>query len=79
MFAPISARLASSFSRKGIRAAATETTCFGDTSIMSTSALVSSWDSPLIRPGTRSSTISPFFSSMLDWAITCFASSMAEM
>ncbi|MNJ40404.1 hypothetical protein D3C77_353000 [compost metagenome] len=79
MLAPISARLASSFSRKGISAAATETTCFGDTSIMSTSALVSSWESPLIRPGTSSSTISPSFRSMLAWAMTCFASSMAEM
>ena len=34
MFEPISARLASSFSRNGISAAATETSCLGDTSIM---------------------------------------------
>jgi hypothetical protein len=33
MFEPISARLASSFSRNGISAAATETSCFGDTSM----------------------------------------------
>ena len=33
MFDPISARLASSFSRNGISDAATETSCFGDTSI----------------------------------------------
>ena len=33
MFEPISARLASSFSRNGMSAAATETTCFGDTSM----------------------------------------------
>ena len=33
MFEPISARLASSFSRKGIIAVATDTTCLGDTSI----------------------------------------------
>ncbi len=79
MFAPIRARLASSFSRKGIRAAATETTCFGDTSIMSTSARISNWESPLIRPGTSSSTIMPSLSSMLAWAIVYFASSMAEM
>ena len=32
MFEPISARLASSFSRNGMSAAATETSCFGDTS-----------------------------------------------
>ena len=35
MFEPISARLASSFSRNGISAAATETSCFGETSIRS--------------------------------------------
>ena len=33
MFEPMSARLASSFSRNGISAAATETICLGDTSI----------------------------------------------
>ena len=38
MFEPISARLASSFSRNGISAAATETSCFGDTSIRSMSS-----------------------------------------
>ena len=36
MFAPIKARLASSFSRNGIRAAATLTICLGDTSIYCT-------------------------------------------
>ena len=36
MFEPISARLASSFSRNGMSAAATETSCFGDTSMKST-------------------------------------------
>jgi hypothetical protein len=35
MFEPISARLASSFSRNGISEAATDTSCFGDTSIRS--------------------------------------------
>ena len=39
MFEPIRARLASSFSRNGISAAATETICLGDTSIRSTSSL----------------------------------------
>ena len=33
MFEPISARFASSFSRNGISAAATETSCFGETSM----------------------------------------------
>ena len=33
IFEPIKALLASSFSKKGIRAAATETNCFGDTSM----------------------------------------------
>ncbi len=36
MLAPISARLASSFSRNGIIAVATETICMGETSISST-------------------------------------------
>ena len=36
MFEPISARFASSFSRNGISEAATDTSCFGDTSIRST-------------------------------------------
>ena len=36
MFEPISARLASSFSRNGISAAATETSCLGETSMKST-------------------------------------------
>ena len=38
MFEPISARLASSFSRNGIRLAATETSCFGLTSMYSISS-----------------------------------------
>ena len=38
MLEPISARLASSFSRNGISAAATETSCFGETSIAVTSS-----------------------------------------
>ncbi len=79
MLEPISARLASSFSRNGISAAATETTCLGLTSIRSTVSLASRVGSPLIRPGTRSSAISPSFMAMLAWAMTCFASSMADM
>ncbi len=38
MLAPIRARLASSCSTKGIRAVETDTICFGETSIRSTSA-----------------------------------------
>ena len=38
MLEPISARLASSFSRNGISAAATETSCFGETSMKSMSS-----------------------------------------
>ena len=38
MFDPISARLASSFSRNGIRLAATETSCLGLTSMYSISS-----------------------------------------
>ena len=79
MFEPIRARLASSFSRNGISAAATETTCLGETSIRSTWSLGSSVGSPLMRPGTRSSTISPSFSAMLAWAMMCLASSIADM
>src|SRR3546814_1754139 len=41
MFEPISARLASSFSRNGISEAATETSCFGDRSAEHTSELQS--------------------------------------
>ena len=36
MFDPIKALFASSFSKKGIKDAATETSCFGETSIYST-------------------------------------------
>ena len=48
------------FPGTGSAAAATETTCLGDTSIKSTWSLAAGSASPLIRPGTRSSTISPF-------------------
>ena len=81
MFEPISARLASSFSRNGIRAAATDTTCLGDTSMKSTvSRLLQrhvAVDADL-APGRRSSSPSSP-SVMLAWAMTCLASSMADM
>ena len=54
MLEPISARLASSFSRNGISAAATDTSCFGDTSIAVTSSGLTSRKSPCRRTETRS-------------------------
>ena len=59
MFEPISARLASSFSRNGISEAATETSCFGETSIRSTFAGGFSMKSPPLRVETRSLTNRP--------------------
>ena len=46
MFEPIRARFASSFSRKGTSEAATETICFGDTSMKSTFSLGAGTNSP---------------------------------
>ena len=55
MFEPISARLASSFSRNGISAAATETSCFGDTSIsVDVVSRGPAWKSPALRVETSS-------------------------
>jgi hypothetical protein len=56
MFEPISARLASSFSRNGISAAATDTSCFGDTSIRSMFSRGVIITSPEWRQTTNSST-----------------------
>ena len=55
MFEPISARLASSFSRNGMSAAATETSCFGDTSMKSTLSRGTRCTSPAWRQMIRSS------------------------
>ena len=52
MLDPISARLASSFSRKGIREAATETSCMGATSISSSSSRLTRTNSPPLRAET---------------------------
>ena len=52
MFDPISARLASSLSRKGIIAVATETICLGDISIRSTSSLGTTITSALLLTDT---------------------------
>ena len=54
MFEPISARFASSFSRNGISDAATETSWFGETSIMSISSRPSITNSPFSRADTVS-------------------------
>ncbi len=59
MFDPISARFASSFSRNGIRLAATETSCFGLTSMYSTSSRCFRTKLPACRALTRSLTMLP--------------------
>ena len=59
MFEPISARLASSFSRNGISAAATDTSCFGDTSMKSTLSGATICTSPACRHTIRSSVKRP--------------------
>ena len=55
IFEPISARFASSFSKKGISDAATDTNWFGETSIMSTASGSTISNSPCLRAETRSS------------------------
>ena len=81
MFEPISARLASSCSRNGISAAATDQIWFGDTSISSTSlgACSASSESPerQVTPGPLSL---PVFSSIsaLACAMTLPSSSLAS-
>ena len=59
IFEPIKARFASSFSRNGINAAATETICFGETSIKSISSRIAMMYSPPSRQLTSSSTNLP--------------------
>ncbi len=79
MLEPISARFASSFSRNGMSAAATDTSCFGDTSIRSTLSTGTTMTSPAWRQTMRSSVSLPLASiSALAWATLCFASSMAD-
>jgi len=80
MLEPIRARLASSCSRNGIRAAATLTNCLGETSMKLTSSRAERMKLPPLRASTWSSTIWPFSSSrMEDWAMTYFSSSQAVM
>ena len=70
MLAPMSARFASSFSRNGTSEAATETSCFGETSMKSTFSFSMETKSPDWRAMTRSWTRLPSSSSItLAWAI----------
>ena len=62
MFEPISARFASSFSRNGIKLAATDTNCFGLTSMYSTSSRCFRTKLPACRASTKSSTMRPALS-----------------
>ena len=59
MFEPMRARLASSFSRNGTIAAATETSCLGDTSMKCSSSGGTILYSPPFRADTRSCTKRP--------------------
>jgi hypothetical protein len=80
MFEPMSARFASSFSRNGMSEAATETSCFGETSIRSTFSFGASVYSPDWRVETSSFLNRPSASS---WALACATiwriSSVADM
>ena len=79
MFEPISARFASSFSRNGISDAATETSCFGETSMKSTLSRSASTKLPASRELIRSSTRRLSSSSRaFAWAMTCLSSSHAD-
>ena len=79
MFDPMSARFASSCSRNGMSAAATETICLGDTSMYSTRSGGVRVNSLRCRQVTRSSMNRPSSSSdALAWAMTYCPSSIAE-
>ena len=79
MLEPIKALLASSFSKNGISAAATETNCFGDTSIKSMLSLFESSKFKFFLHGTNSSMKEPsLFIAELACAIVYFSSSIAE-
>ena len=79
MFDPIRALLASSFSKNGIKAAATDTNCFGETSIKSILSLVDNSKFKFFLQATNSSTKDPsLFRAELAWAIVYFSSSIAE-
>jgi hypothetical protein len=79
MLEPISARLASSFSRNGTRAAATDTSCLGDTSMKFTWSGVVITKLPPLRQDTSSSVRRRRLSTVaLAWAMVNFASSIAD-
>ena len=79
MFDPIKALFASSCSKNGIRAAAIETTCWGETSIRSTLSTVINSNSFRYRTGTSSSINLLFLSSFTEaCAITNSPSSIAD-
>ena len=80
MFEPIKALLASSFSKKGIKAAATDTSCFGETSIISIFSGLAKPISPAFRTGISSpSKLLSFLSFALAWAIVYLPSSIADI
>ena len=80
MLEPISARLASSCSRKGIIAVATDQICSGETSIRSTSTgSTSTYWPACVRHSTVSAVILPLAStSVFAWAIIFVSSCVAS-
>jgi hypothetical protein len=80
MFEPMSARFASSCSRNGISEAATDTICFGDTSMKSILSRADNVNSFCVRHETSSSPSSPFSLKVraLACAITYSPSSIAD-
>ena len=79
MFEPMRARFASSCSRNGINEAATDTICFGDTSMKSILSGADKVNSFCVRQEMRSSTNSPFsFRVAFACAITYWPSSIAD-
>ena len=79
MLDPIRALLASSFSKKGIIAEATETSCLGETSINSISSGLARPISPSLRTGINSPVNAPFsFNCAFACAIVYLPSSIAE-
>ncbi len=78
IFDPMRARLASSFSRNGIRLAATETSCFGLTSMNWISSRCLSTELPAWRALTSSRAMRLFLSGALACAMVYLSSSQAE-
>ncbi len=79
MFDPINALLASSFSKNGIKAAATDTTCFGETSIKSTfSGFANSNPNDFLQETKSSTKVFSLLNGELAWAIVYLPSSIAD-